>query len=112
MGTELANLYRENRRIEGHINRAQEILQRTKGIEQAVRHLELYQEKRKERSVLEKYRQEFRTAFQRGKGAEEAILNAEKAIRQYGDEYGTLLEGLGKCPLCFSDITQRLLKGF
>lgn len=111
LGTELAHLYRENRRAEGHINRARGVLQRTEKLEQVAKCLEIYQGKGQMAAVLDGYRQEIKTIILRGKGAREAVLNAEKEIRQHGDEYGILLQKLGKCPLCFSDITPETIEG-
>ena len=111
VGTEIANYYREKKRAETYIGRARKVLERTDRLEEAAKYLVLFQEKGTEVSRLIKYRQEYQASSQQGKGAQEAILAAEREVRRYIDKYGILLQRLGKCPLCYSNITPEILRG-
>ena len=111
LGKEIAHLQRDKQRVEAYIVAAQRVLRRTDNLQQAAKNLELYQEKGHKSTMLARYGQEYKTVFQRGKSAKEEILAAVNQIHKYRDEYGALLRSLGKCPLCFSDITPETIKG-
>lgn len=111
LGKELADLYREKRRAERVIAAAREVLQHTEGVEQAAANLRLFQEKEGAVGKMAELQRELVSAWEKGKKAQEAAAAAARDLQHQLAQYGALLKKLGKCPICYGDITAETIRG-
>ncbi|HHW92085.1 MAG TPA: AAA family ATPase [Firmicutes bacterium] len=111
LGKELADLYKEKRRAERVIAATREVLQHTEGVEQAAANLRLFQEKEGTVGKMAELQRELVSAWEKGKKAQEAAAAAARDLKRQLAQYGALLKKLGKCPICYGDITAATIRG-
>lgn len=110
LGKELADLYREKRRADRVIAAALGVLQQTRGAEEAAAKLDLSQEKAEALGKLVELRRELKSVSGKAKEAQEAAAAAARDFQRQLTQYGALLEKLGKCPVCYGDITAETIR--
>lgn len=111
LGKELADLYREKRRADRVIAAARGILEQTEGVEEGAARLNLFQEKAAALGKLVELRQELLSASQKARDAQKAAAAAARDLQGQLARYGALLKELGKCPVCYGDITAETIQG-
>ena len=86
-------------------------MQHTEGVEQAAATLRLFQEKEGTVGKMAELQRELVSAWEKGKKAQEAAAAAARDLKRQLAQYGALLKKLGKCPICYGDITAATIRG-